>query len=527
MCFRLLLCAIGLTTCLFGGGCGKPAGARPPSTPTVLSPDTVVSVHWMGKHWMGLDAGAYYFSRVWGLPESARLESQTLDRLSAGFWRYFLGNARGAQVPRAVLEPLFQEATRAESYLEIRANPDTGFSAVLATRLDKIYAGAWETNLAIAAELLTGAAATPNPAAPGWTLPLTNSSRVLSFKRVGRWGVLALGPRTNALADEISARLAQTDEAFVSAGSNLWLEASVHPTRLATVFPAAFARFKFPATDLAALHLAISGDGADVITRAELTLASPFSNSLTAWQLPLPLMHEPLTSFTAARDLPPELADFAGWGKISGGALPPDQLFLWSLAGSPYQVYLAAPLPDAQSRVAALSDALIQNGNPWLAAHGYISFDRAADGNGVTWGHLPDIRPFIKSAGDDANGWLYAGLFPDQPTNAVAPPPAGMIQDLLRRTNLVYYDWEVTGLRLQPCLKLAQTARLVARRPQLPENCASLAWLATLDPRLRTSATIINRVGTNELTFYRRSTLGLTAPELQWLTGWLESPDFP
>ena len=168
----------------------------------------------------------------------------------------------------------------------------------------------------------------------------------------------------------------------------------------------------------------------------------------------------------------------------------------------------------------------MQQGNPWLATNGYISFDRAPDGNGVTWGNLPDIKPFIKFAGNDSSGWLYAGLFPD--TNAVAPPPpAGLIQDILRRTNLVYYDWEVTGPRLQPTLQVAQTARLILRQPQLSLDSASLTWLGSIIPRLGTSATIINRTGPAELTLYRRSTLGLTAFELHLLTGWLESPQFP
>jgi hypothetical protein len=151
----------------------------------------------------------------------------------------------------------------------------------------------------------------------------------------------------------------------------------------------------------------------------------------------------------------------------------PNQLCFWSLAGSPYQIYLAAPLPDARSQVAALSDHLLQKGNPWLSTNGYISFDRATNGNGVTWGNLPDIKPFIKSAGTGAAGWLFAGLLPD--TNTVAAsPPAGMINDVLRRTNLVYYDWEVTGPRLEPVLQLGQTARQIAHRPRMAMDSSAI-----------------------------------------------------
>jgi hypothetical protein len=225
------------------------------------------------------------------------------------------------------------------------------------------------------------------------------------------------------------------------------------------------------------------------------------------------------------RGLPSSLTDWQPWSDLEIGAAP-DQLFVWSLAGSPYQLYLAAPLPDAPAQVAALTDFLLQKGNPWLAANGYINFDRAASSNGVTWGNLADIKPFIKSAGSAADGWLFAGLFPE--TNTVPlPPPTGLLDDVLRRTNLVYYDWEVTGPRLVPVLSLARTVRLVTQQPDLHADAVSLNCLSALIPRLGTSATIATRTGPAELSILRRSTIGFTAPELHLLAGWLESTNFP
>ncbi len=200
---------------------------------------------------------------------------------------------------------------------------------------------------------------------------------------------------------------------------------------------------------------------------------------------------------------------------VSGRSLAVRIKFIWPLR-CPTQTRRLPPCPDY----------LLQKGNPWLATNGYISFDRATNGNGVTWGNLPDIKPFIKSAGTGTDGWLFAGLLPDTNTD-VTPPPAGLIQDVLRRTNLVYYDWEVTGPRLQPVLQLGQTARQITRRPELALDSASLTWLGQLIPRLGTSATIATRTGPAELTFYRRSNLGFNAVELHLLADWLESPDFP
>jgi len=52
---------------------------------------------------------------------------------------------------------------------------------------------------------------------------------------------------------------------------------------------------------------------------------------------------------TVARGLEPQLTVWPAWRDLQIGA-PPDQLCLWSLAGNPYQMYLAAPLPGPQVR---------------------------------------------------------------------------------------------------------------------------------------------------------------------------------
>ena len=469
-------------------------------------------------------------SRIWQRPQSAQLERQTLVKLASrpGLWLPGGTNLTADAATR--LYWMLDDVLEEESYLEIRAATNSAlrtshFALSFAIHLDAAHNSQWLTNLPVVLELLTGASPVFNPEENGWSLQTTSGLGQVGFARVGDWTVVSAGPENNSLASEISARIRRDGVPFVSAGTNLWLEAGLAPSLLFSSLSAGGEGQGEVglASSISHFNLSLSGDGANVITRMKLNFNQPFSAPLPDWRLPVDLLHEPLTSLTVARGLEPSLAGWPVWRDLQIGA-PPDQFCLWSLGGNPYQIYLAAPLPGPQ--VGAFCDHLMQQGNPWLATNGYISFDRAADGNGVTWGNLPDIKPFIKFAGNDSSGWLYAGLFPD--TNSVAPPPpAGLIQDILRRTNLVYYDWEVTGPRLQPTLQVAQTARLILRQPQLSLDSASLTWLGSIIPRLGTSATIINRTGPAELTLYRRSTLGLTAFELHLLTGWLESPQFP
>jgi hypothetical protein len=453
-----------------------------------------------------------------------------------------------------VLRPLLDDLAQDEVFLEVRAFTNSQPSqACLAIHVSARHAGIWETNLAIAAELLAGSLAVAEPARHGWTIQRTNAPNRITLTRVGEWTVVGVGPEKNPLFAEITARILRDAAPLAGSPTNFWLEADLDLARLVPrisslnhpVLHSAYATEDQPlgATKqseggstpwrdeakrrrLNRLTFNVTGDGGNVIVHGQLTFGEPLPIQLEPWHIPLDLIHEPLIGFTAVRGIQPWLASWKTWSDLQIGA-PPDQLYLWALEGSSFQTYLAAPLPDAGHQVSGLTDVLLQKGNPWLASHGYINFDRASDSNGVMWGNLPTIRPFIKSAGAGANGWLFAGLLPDTGKNAGQPPPAGMIQDILGRTNLVYYDWEVTGPRVTSGLELGQTARQILRQAQMSLDSASLNWLGVLVPRLGTSATIVSLTAPNQLTFARKSTLGFTALELHLLADWLESPQFP
>ena len=486
--------------------------------------------------------------RIWQQPQSSQLERQTLNKLATMPGQWLPGGTNLTDDAAARLWLLADDVIQEESYVEIRQPVNGTGETVFAILLNEAQAGRWFTNLAAVLEPLTATRAVDNPDQKGWSLK-TAGGNLIQLSRIGDWTLVGVGPQDDSLSGEITARIRRDNVPFVSAGTNLWLEASLDLPRLVNCFSLSArqtggegrgevenssslisqllgaTKQSEGGSTLNHLNLTITGDGGNVITRGQLTFTQPLSATLEPWSIPLDLIHDPLTSFTAVRGIQPLLADWSAWSGLQIGA-PPDQLFFWSLAGSPYQTYLAAPFPDSSQQLFALTDHLLQKANPWLAANGYISFDRASDSNGVVWGNLPDIKPFIKSAANGSGSWLFAGLLPQTSTD-VLPPPAGMIQDILRRTNLVYYDWEVTGPRLQPCLQLGQTVRQITRRPQMSLDSVSLNWLEMLIPRLGTCATVITRTAPDQLNFVRRSTLGLTAPELHLLADWLESPRFP
>ncbi len=120
-----------------------------------------------------------------------------------------------------------------------------------------------------------------------------------------------------------------------------------------------------------------------------------------------------------------------------------------------------------------------------------------------------------------------ASLFPLAPSEK--PAPAALWGQFENRDDLVYYDWEFTGPRLQ------QWRLLCELLPVLPRDFTEPAalddpkepfaivdrWLAGLTPFLDNAVTEIKRTSPDELSVTRTTPFVLTSYELLWLSHWL------
>ena len=288
-----------------------------------------------------------------------------------------------------------------------------------------------------------------------------------------------------------------------------------------------------PAATLPALSFALTGDGGNVLERATMTFASALHIKSQPWRIPTNSIHEPLLSFTAIRGFRNVLASSKAWTGLGVGE-PPNQFYCWALDGVPLQICCAAPLQTAGNEVRTVTDILLKDGNPWLALHGAGSFQPLPAGDGVMWTGLPMVSPFLKSVESPAGSMVVGALVPnaESGTNTQGalyyhPTFAALLGKMVPKTNLLYFDWELTAPRLESWLYLGQSIRAAFRAPQLPLGTASMSWLHTIMARLGNSTTEVVLTGADQLTFTRRSTIGLTAPELHLLADWLESPQFP
>ena len=550
-----------------GGGCKKSAPAPsllPPAPPAL--PETVARIRWLGKQRLAADTNAAFVMGIWNLPESKALEAQTLDRLAVGL----LGGSRGAGTSNqssvisnrgavisnrlsvisnresALLRPLLDDLLQQESFVEVRQATNQPGELTLTIRLAEERARLWQTNLAAVLESLTGrhAAAVPSRT-NGWRIPVashqspvsSNQSSVISHQssvtsnqspatrffelaRAGEWTVISLGPEHNALAGDLLSLIQINGVPYAQQPKDFWLYAEGNLRRVASALSLSW---DLPA-DLPSMALGVTGDGQMVHTRGQLNFAKPLPFELEPWNIPTNLIHEPLVSFTAIRGIRPWLSSLKFWQGLELGA-PPDQLCFWAQNGPEFLSYFAAPMTNASNWVERATDRLLQKPNAYLAAEGMGRFERSTTGAGAVWTDVIFMAPYLQPVALSGGDFVFGGLVSSSFTNR--PPPAELLHKVLGGTNLVAYDWELTGPRLDEWLHFGQLIRFALHLAQLPGKSASFAWLTAIEPKLESCVTAVTRTGPAQLTLTRRSELGLSAAELDWLADWLESPQFP
>jgi hypothetical protein len=514
-----------LVASFIGNGCNQ-SPSKSATPPLPLTKDTVVRVHWVGKKQLGIEASAYYLMRIWGLQPSKDIEAQTVSKLAlAPDLLAAQPAAVNPQMTAMLVSPLLNDLLQEESYFAVRQPTNRPAEFVLAVRLSVPRSGIWLTNLAILAESLGGIPARPlNGDRPGWRIQASNAEKnLIEMFREGEWTFLGIARDKNSLLEETVARARNYPNPFsFRPATNNWLEADLDLSRLSNPLFSTNSPF---------ISLAVNGDGANVLTHADLNFPNAIQAPMPSWNIPTNLIHEPLGSFTAVRGIQSMLATSGAWAALSNlighSNPPPQQACFWSQQNGQFLNYFAAPQPDAADHVRELTERVMTRSNPWLDARGFVSFSRMPDGNGFTWGNLAIVKPFLTFKDVGADSFVFGGLLAGADSSTNSPIRSTLLQDWPAQTNLFYYDWELTGRRVEPWLYISQIVRTILRRDQMQMTTAGVTWLGAIKARLGESTTEITQTGPNRLSFDRKSTIGLTAPELHLLIDWLESPQFP
>lgn len=476
--------------------------------------DTILRVHWLGKKKIAADTNSAGLMTIWKMPESVKFEAETLDKLSLAPWRWLRGETN--ETATNLLRPLLQDLTEQESYVEVRrpvSSTNAAEEMILAVRLDDARAGLWQTNVSRALESLTGIK--PVSAGRGWSLKKHHAPKQIELARAGEWTVLGAAEDHNALLDETLARIEREHAPFAAPATNAWLEADIDLRMLADLRR----KTNQLAAELPKVSLRVVGDGTNVYTTGELVFPRAEFASLDEWIIPTNLIQANFTGFTAIRGIAPLLKSCEAWDKLNAGP-PPDQLYVWALTDVAMETYFAAPSAEASNTVARITDLVLQKSEKWHLTNQVVSFRRARTNDGLEWGGLPYVMPFLQSITAAGTNFIFGGSFQPQ---MMYPASSNVFSEIYDATNLIYYDWERTGDRIGQLIYLTQFARFAADRTQLPKSSSALLWLKALEPKLRVSTTRFEKTTIPEhVKFYRKSSIGLTALELHLLVHWLE-----
>jgi len=544
---------------VLAGGCKKSSPTEEPGKQTTASPSTlapqtssVARIHWLGKKRIAAETNSAGFMKIWSLPESIHLETETLDKLALSLAKQLPITNHPSLItnyhpflkgPSALLRPMLDDLLQEESYLEIRGSTNQSIELVLAIKLNDQQAALWRTNLALAVESLTDAKTIPSPGGQAWQLESTKpASRIhhVELSRQGDWTLvgLPLAPtsqpaNSNRSGDtatipplpglqDLRARIERDHAPSTRSTSNFWFDAENLDLRL--LAHTVGLHIKLPA-ELPRLSLTVIGDGENVRTRGQFDFSQPLSLNLEPWKIPTNLISGPLTSFTAMRGFQSWLTSFKPWRDLEIGAAP-NQLFVWALENSfPAGTFFATPQADAQSRVAKLTDLILQKGSQFFATNPIAKFERSQTSNGLEWKGIPYVVPFLNFVSTNGGEFVLGGVF--APAAGSSPAPGELLQQISGATNLVFYDWELTGLRSDQWIYMGQFVRYAAYIPQMEPEFASQHWLKTVSLTLGNCVTAITLGTPNQISFVRKSTVGFTAIELHLLADWLDAPNFP
>jgi hypothetical protein len=92
------------------------------------------------------------------------------------------------------------------------------------------------------------------------------------------------------------------------------------------------------------------------------------------------------------------------------------------------------------------------------------------------------------------------------------------------RTNLLIYDWELTGPRFLQIRPVAQVLPMAVNKPIPEYRDAGNQWIFSIVSKLQNAITEVAMVNPRELSLVRRSDLGFSAFELWAMLQWVAGP---
>jgi hypothetical protein len=468
--------------------------------------EVAVQYHCAGGSQLAGDIHLTALHKVLASRSTANLQNLARTRFS----RWLSQSLRLGNTPSSasLIEPLLSDVVATESLGSFGGASVNAPSFILALHLESSRARLWQDNLG---KIFGGSGdkfTSQEFNGRRWNTGGSNSIWIIPARDwllVGRGDDFA--PAQMEYLNQIKAQGRP-----VPALEHNWLEADLASTRLGGWF-----RLLQPAH--IRMTVAPSEDNLQIGARILTAEAVPWKTD--PWQIPKDLMRGHIISFTAGQNVAAFLKMNPALSHLAGNPLT-NQFYCWALDQMPLLNYMAWPEANASNALATLSTEAPAALNPELKRFNGTELVWLPHGNALMLRNIRLFVPILQAVQGADGQFLLLSSFPR--SDKTRPVPDELLAQITGRTNLVYYDWELTGRRLQEWQMLSQ---MIANR-SLPQNSEAVddtfiahEWLGGLGPLAGNTVTEITRVAPNELSVTRKAPIGFTAVELVLLADWV------
>jgi hypothetical protein len=406
----------------------------------------------------------------------------------------------------SLLEPVASDVVSAESLGTFGSSTTNALSFVLALRLDEKRAQVWKGVL----DKALNAAGDKFTAGEfsGWQWKMSGSDPLWVIP-ARDWLLVGRGDELLAVRSKYLAQVKSQGRP----GSGLtdhWLEAEVDLPRLFPWLPEALRLFK-PA------HVQFSvATGTNFLMTARVIYPDAVPWESAPWRPPKQLVPDRHNSLTVGENIDAFLNLDPGFARVTDSPLT-NQFYLWAGGGMPFLTFMAWPAANTNV-LAKFSTEAAKTFTPQLKDYNGTILVWQTNLHRLALGNLRVMIPTVEAVEDKAGAFLLMSCFPRMPTQ---PASDDLWKDIKGRNNLVYYDWELTGSRLQDWRLLGRI--LLLRLPNMtPATHVEDMWLTEMIPWWAgNTVTEVTRVAPNELSVVRHSPMGFTGIEIFYLSEWL------
>lgn len=518
-CAVLLVAMTGCDVQRLGGGAGVQSGNERAETPTGGKPGgTLVRWHYAGAEACTKDgAQGTRVKAVLKERSTQALLQEALGKMAQAVAQGATnagpqgGEAAAGRV-RSLLGDLMAAESRGEWAVGVGQAQSVGVAARLSGAQREEWSAHWSNLVTLCGGGVQGALRVGGWS--GWESKWPSSKGWCRWGQAGEWTVVGFGAGEATVFDKV---LAGGGDLL---NTNDWLGVQVNLPRVAEVLGWGLP-VRWPEADL---H--VFGRGADVRMTGRLRLSEDLNYQWAPWRMPTNTISDPLISFTAVRGLRNLVKELAVVRELGMSQLP-DSVFGWALASIPFQTFVSWEWPegrDSLPSVAAKAAVVATNRLPGLT-HGKIEYK--AEEKRVVWTGMPILQPFLTGASEKDAGYVLGGVFP--PPRRYVAGPQELYAEVVKNTNVLYLDWEITQKRMDDWRQLKNLYWMLSGYIPPNTNHAAQRWLAdtNITRKLENAMTEVSVVSGRELAVRRTSSIGLTGFELVMLLRWVDDPGFP